>query len=245
MTAATTTGTERPIIFSGPMVRAIREGRKTQTRRIVKPQPVSKSEDELEAGDVVSRLGRLERCEDPRGRGKRAAGWLNLRELKCPYGAPGDRLWVRETLRTGARGNHEPRKNHLWRYAADNEVVCVSPADANAMVAWAHHKDVDVCPSIFMPRWASRITLEIEAVRVERLQDISESDACAEGLREWPRADPHHARWSPGLESGPMRDVWEYDPREAFRIGWDAINGDRGPWTSNPWVWVITFRRVA
>lgn len=137
----------------------------------------------------------------------------------CPYGQPGDRLWVRETLRLSPKG--------LWYYAADESYIMVNEQNKTAMVTWAHHKDGEVCASIHMPQWASRLTLEITGVRVERLQDISWIDAKAEGI------NPDSAA------------VSEYSMVGAFGILWDSINAKRGfGWNNNPWVWVIEFRRV-
>lgn len=184
---------EHPILFSGPMVRAILSGTKSQTRRIVKPQPPPEREAIL--------------AKFPKQKG-------------CPYGQPGDRLWVRETLKCDTHGN--------WHYAADNDVVQLPAGSAwtEHMLAWAHHKDGDTCVSIHMPRWASRITLEITGVRVERLQDISHRDALAEGV-DYDVSKPDGA------------------PLPRFQALWDKINGKRAPWASNPWTWVLSFKRVA
>lgn len=201
-----TTMKERPIIFSGSMVRAILDGRKTQTRRIIPARVLDKwTGYEHHVIDLVN---------------------------ACGYGVPGDRLWVRETLRTGAKGNHEPAKNHVWRYDADNCPIYVNEASVSQMIVWAHHEESDVCPSIHMPRWASRITLEITEVRVQRVQEISEADAKAEGLDFM---EPN--RFAP--PGG--RDWMSHDA--AFHSLWDAVNGP-GAWERNDWVWAITFKRV-
>jgi hypothetical protein len=139
---------ERPILFSGPMVRAILEGRKTQTRRIVKPQPMSVRRAEACAvdGDVIIRIdGTLAKLRTSRGRDAGAAGIMN-EYAYAPYGVPSDRLWVRETWGPCDGG---------FCYKADNE---------DAIPDGGKWK-----PSIHMPRWASRITLEVKRVRVERL----------------------------------------------------------------------------
>jgi hypothetical protein len=163
---------ERPILFSGEMVRAIQAGRKSQTRRIVN-------------GDVVE--------------GATAKG--------CPYGTTGDRLWVRETFATGYGGIF---------YRASEGDNCKSIS--GAIVPWK--------PSIFMPRKLSRLTLEIMAVRVERLQDISEFDAIAEGV----------------LPCG--HDSFHTDQHScSYKTLWESINGHES-WKSNPWVWVVTFKQV-
>ena len=203
---------ERPILFSGKMVRAILDGRKTQTRRVMR---VGKDEPEWASVHVD-------------GSGDGWIGWsphaVSAAEtlrfypgaagFKCPYGRPGDRLWVRETFRVS--GHDECRKiadcagsDHVHYKADKNEPPAVG--------IWR--------PSIFMPRWASRIDLEILSVRAERLQDISEEDARAEGMT---------------LAGTPPFTTY----RGAFAYGWDTINGKRAPWASNPWVWVVGFQRV-
>jgi hypothetical protein len=214
---------ERPILFSGPMVKAILEGRKTQTRRVIKPQP----------GDV--------KFYAPAGQwGERENDWMFSRKalpdgenttgielINCLYGKPGDRLWVRETLRRDPNGN-------VWYYAAGKpeDWVTVKPENHTASLVWAVHKEGDICVSIHMPRWASRITLEITSVRVGRIMDISEADARDEGagisLHEFPQ--------------------WDGDPncyRKLFRERWNSLNGKRGfGWEKNPWVWVVEFKRL-
>ena len=180
---------ERPILFSAPMVRAILEGRKTQTRRVARtpPHPVH---------------------------GHRLAA------ATCPYGQPGDRLWVRETWGPCDGG---------FCYRADEpEGSTAKPDDGR----WH--------PSIHMLREASRITLEVTGVRVERLQSISDDDAIAEGLER-------HAQ-SPLWKRGPLSTDqnivdWTGFPLLAFRSIWEAINGAES-WAANPWVWVVEFRRV-
>ena len=158
---------EHPILFSAPMVLALLDGRKTQTRR------------------------------------------LNANR----YGVPGDHLWVRESLR------RRDDATSFWTYAADDKAIKL-PAnhpDVGAMLSWAHHKEGSSCPSIHMPRWASRITLEVIELRQERLQYISEADAKAEGY---------------------------FSTRESFAVLWEKINGKVAPWSSNPRVWVVTFKVI-
>ena len=194
---------ERPILFSAPMVRAILDGRKTQTRRVVKPQP---------SQELLDDYAQIRR---ERGVQKDDAEMLS-ECLPCPYGFPGDRLWVRETW---ARDDEDG----ALMYRAD--VGCDD--DANA---WERGRIEGVSryrwrPSIHMPRWASRITLEITDVRVERLQDIGEEDAEAEGI--------------------PRSDVSPPDMgRFAYQQLWESINGPDS-WAANPWVWVIGFKREA
>lgn len=203
---------ERPILFSGPMVRAILEGRKTVTRRVMKPQP-----DFL--GSMV----------DPNTPFKTLDAGLHAR-ITCPHGQPDDRLWVREA------------------WAADAQVDAIAPRDLSQGEPIWYPADFSVrqtgCsmiskgrgrPSIHMPRWASRILLEITAVRVERLQDISEEQALAEGVRGEPC---DHARQA-------CADIgcWGDTAKGAFGFLWESLNGE-GSWAANPWVWVVEFRRV-
>jgi len=178
---------ERPILFSAPMVRAILDGRKTMTRRVVKPNPVSIPEAEVAH-----------------------ANWV-IQNRVCPFGQPGDRLWVRETWLSYRHLHKNGRDEALLIYRADGEDL---PKQARG-TKWR--------PSIFMPRWASRITLEITAVRVERVQDIGDEDAEAEGL-SWCNAA---------------------SPRDKFQCLWNSLNLKRGyGWDANPWVWVISFKRT-
>lgn len=193
---------ERPIFFSGPMIRAIFEGRKTQTRRVVK-FPVW-----------------FDEAYPHRGHASIVA------ELSCPHGVPGDRLWVREAFcyRFEAPGGPIAQPE-TFLYAAEQREV--SPS-----TKWV--------PSIHMPRRASRINLEVVAVRVQRLQDISQDDAVAEGM-----PDTRGAWEEPGR---PLLDTDLAGPRGAFRSLWDEINGSRKVngkaigWDENPWIWAITFK---
>ncbi|MEQ1751860.1 MAG: hypothetical protein ABL974_20730, partial [Prosthecobacter sp.] len=155
---------ECPILFSGPMVRAILDGRKTQTRRIVKPQPsyLVESKCSTYATSLVDRHGDLYP-------GLAAFGVYSEEEAwPCPYGQPGDRLWVRETHR------YDGLDPNIAKQMRDPKTVQHRSDADDEFVKWL--------PSIHMPRWASRITLEIVSVRVERLQDITEADAIAEGI---------------------------------------------------------------
>jgi hypothetical protein len=193
---------ECPILFSAPMVRAILDGRKTQTRRVVKPQPDTMGE-------------RLSMRYLPYWH---VGGFRTLASapnpIRCPYGVPGDRLWVRETWRPV--GLDTPLSECVD--ASDVEFAATSDEAALAVLRWR--------PSIHMPRWASRILLEVVSVRVEPVQDISAEDVIAEGLP----ADMPMSR---------------ADWISSFSGLWDAINAKRGyPWTSNPWVWVVEFKRL-
>lgn len=191
---------ERPILFSAPMVRAILDGSKTQTRRIVK-EPDNGVTTAIENGKPF--------CTDELG------NWL---ERISPYGKRGDRLWVRETF---CQKSWDTNKGCYYR--ATDDVDCIDDGDGYAVINKDGSLKSPWKPSIHMPRWASRITLEITNVRVERLQDISEDDAIAEGC------------------SGKI-DGLEY-PSQQYKQLWNKINGD-GSWAANPWVWVIDFKRV-
>lgn len=219
---------ERPILFKGDMVNAILDGRKTQTRRVIKPQPFAqpeKSDDEpiweVYAGDELSGT------------------------IKCPYGQPGDRLWVRETWR---QFDASDECDHL-------DFPCGCPRTGDPVYRATHDDGESKWkPSIFMPRWASRITLEITDVRVERLQDISEEDAKAEGAQHFPELPGKSAygmdcRWS--MEQPNSVDQCLSSAKWAFSNYFCKINGkapkgciDQRPWDANPWVWVVEFRRL-
>lgn len=211
--------TEHPILFSGPMVRAILEGRKTQTRRVVKVQPGQHCKPWLKDGLwkwLIAETG------------------MGVSEFfRCPYGTPSDRLWVRETFAivgvegrkvSVARAERMPAGKSLSDTDGGLETIEVDRDTA----AWATQR-VD-CerwkPAIFMPRWACRIVLDVTAVRVERLQSISNEDAEQEGVQCQPLS---------------ARGFVDY-----YRELWDSINGKRGmvTWTDNPWVWVVTFRKL-
>ncbi|MCK9540200.1 hypothetical protein [Dokdonella sp.] len=197
---------ERPILFSAPMVRAILEGTKTQTRRGVKPQHIKHWGPSMDA--AIERLPSL------------AAAF-------CPYGQPGDRLWVKETFFDTAPFRDAPlfeSRATPIAYRADNEFI--------GCHKWR--------PSIHMPRRASRITLEINAVRVERLREINAADAKSEGIEGQFEGGPwrnyqRDGHWFPeGKDTAPVL---------SYRTLWEKINGP-GSWDANPWVWVIEFKRV-
>ena len=212
---------ERPILFSAPMVRALLSGEKTQTRRVVK----------LKNGQYI-----------PPSKSADGPGWAQMLR-SCPYGQPGDRLWVRETFQYrgasydghgidesewfrcygagGAADNWDPDYPHGWWPTPHMNVKKLDAADeqeGEGVTGWVTKR----IPGIHMPRWASRITLEVTSVRVERLQDISEADAAAEGVH----TDP---------------DCPAYD---AYQALWEQING-KGSWDANPWVWVVEHKRIA
>ena len=212
---------ERPILFSGPMVRAILDGRKTVTRRLIKPSmrgfDISFELHQQEDGSWRPMHTFDESCMDDQG---------TEHPVICPYGKPGDPLWVRETWYCDhfevMRGPYlkpadlvvtEARSDGTLVYAADG----LTPYEAD-QPAWK--------PSIHMPRWASRILLEVTDVRVEQLQAISIGQICKEGL---------------------ARSIYEFIPVttafDAFAEVWDSINGP-GAWEANPWVWAVEFKKV-
>lgn len=207
---------EHPILFSAPMVRAILEGRKTQTRRVVKPQP---SAGVRASPFVTSGL------EDGHGR-----------ELRCPYGQPGDRLWVRERFAVDTKGADALVGQHYetpWYYADADEYGLLGHDGLGPIYVEA----LRWRPSIHMHRDQSRITLEVTGVRVDRLQDISDEDAAAEGIDYQPNGGELYRPWR-------GHERWWERPRPAFRDLWDHINGPES-WGANPWVWVVEFKRVA
>lgn len=222
---------ERPILFSGAMVRAILDGRKTQTRRVINPQP--------DHPGFASPHRRMLATDDE-GQDLYLHSATLAQAIRSPYGKPGDRLYVREAWRS---------TKELDPHSGGRiEVMCL---DAGYSIPWApiryeadgerrNWQHTGTPPhggppepgryrhARFMPRWASRILLEITGVRVERLNDCSEADAEAEGiafLRDVPDADE------------------TLTARQLYECLWDSING-AGAWAANPWVWVVEFRRV-
>jgi hypothetical protein len=159
--------------------------------------------------------------------------------LKCPYGLPGDRLWVRETWQAWRQTSYEYDE---WEVETDADRMRDSKmeyrATSDSAGPWR--------PSIFMPRWASRITLEITQVLLQRLQDISEDDARAEGVTPYTPPDGNVSpdQRVPGMGFDGCR-LGDQPHRLPFSDLWDSINGKRAPWSRNPWVWAITFRRLA
>ncbi len=204
---------ERPILFSGPMVRAIFKGRKTQTRRVVKPQPVDVEDFSRSAPSLYQDAGFYMDYEN---------GETKVR--LCPYGQPGDRLWVRETFTAQEAGccSSVPLypPNDVVLYRADPMYDGMEPGD----FAWGW------TPAIYMPRKWSRLTLEITEVRVQRLQEITDGEVASEGV-DWASKRIGNDHGSPA--------------RDAFAFLWDKLNNKRCPWSSNPWVWAITFKRSA
>lgn len=211
---------ERPILFGAPMVRALLEGSKTQTRRVVKPQPYIDAQ-----GNACwngSNFG-----QDSRGPHIQALASpipsSKTGRVRCPYGQPGDRLWVRERFMDlrGTGVDYRPKASgplQRYAYAADHPTGGYGDEARKAYgLKWK--------PSIHMPRAASRINLEVTGMRVERLQSISERDAMAEGVK-------NSLRFPGGRFA-----------RENFEHLWWSINGE-GSWEANPWVWVVEFKKV-
>jgi hypothetical protein len=205
---------ERPILFNTEMVRAILEGRKTQTRRVVKPQP-PEDIDKLFGPEkykpaITDQYGELREGEPIFGAHDGWGEW----GIKCPY-QPGDTLWVRENLRCGMWNDREG-----IYYEADGEWCW----DLTRPYKWAWGKTF--LPARFMPKGVSRLFLTVKDVRVERLQEITEEDAIAEGIRIGIGGEPY------------------FSCRDAFVALWDSINAKRGySWDANPWVWVVEFER--
>lgn len=238
----------RPILFSGEMVRAILDGRKTQTRRVVVPQP-SHVEGNTLYLDGDGFYGRAARD----------------RIIHCPYGAPGDRLWVRETWTEFYASSRGATHETGVRYKADGGERILSVPTARYGASLTDDDRLAWRPSIHMPRWASRITLEITDVRVQRVQEISEEDAIAEGMRwvapteeeqrahraeaeEYGEVEPRDMDgvWiAPGTDCGfgpkQSRERWAISAQGAYRWFWDHLGYG---WEANSWVWAITFRRL-
>lgn len=209
----TTATVERPILFSGPMVRAILDGKKTQTRRVVKldAELLGRGCTSLEGAWMDPGFGDGQRL-------KVLGPYDTAHRLYSPYGHKGERLWVRETWRCfGGQEYEYQRDQKSIVYKATAELIDSGP--------WK--------PSIFMPRWACRLELEITGVRVERLQKITEDDAKAEGVEPSTREDLLAGRF-PGQPYS-----------AAYALLWEYLNAKRGfGWESNPWVWVLEFRRA-
>jgi hypothetical protein len=238
---------ERPILFQGAMVRAILDGSKTQTRRIMNPQPVFTGY----STDLSWRHSWAWKREELVGRRDEVLA-------SCPHGKPCDRLWVRETFFAYGRWEtrfSEKKRRDEWhfidmtmecgqvnRYAADNPDLPLTKG-RGARAGWYKR------PAIFMPRAASRIVLENVSVRVERLQDISEVDAIAEGAthlrsQAWDRQ--HFPAWRYQFEeaiAAGLKPPVGPSPRQAYGALWESING-AGSWAANPWVWVVEFSKV-
>jgi hypothetical protein len=207
---------ESPILYTTENVKAILEGRKTQTRKVIKPQPymtVDMGKEHL--AWIIS-------------------GFRTAEEISryCPYGQAVDHLWVRETWMAEKQYDHLkpsdiPQGSMIW-FKTDNLTTHIYVGKNR--------------PSIFMPRWVSRITLEITEVRVERVQQISQEDAVEEGVIFMGGiADNYEdAPWCASLKD---QEPYKY-PSAAYGRLWDSINGKKYPWSTNPFVWCISFKVV-
>lgn len=222
---------ERPILFSGPMVRAILAGTKTQTRRL------AKLPDDRGAWEPTTIGG--PGCTTSRGKPvpEMVAIWNTTtgKIIASPY-LVGDQLWVKESFRLRADQDDKPPRDDWWKsgawYAADGPSSMPSGCAGGAG---------RLRPAIHMPRWASRITLAVTDVRVQRLLDITEQDAKAEGCE--PYVNGHGPITLAELQAEPGYGH-PHMYRHGFEFLWDAINGKRAPWSANPWVWAVTFKRV-
>lgn len=259
---------ERPILFSAPMIRALLAGKKTQTRRIMKPQPEFLQFHQYRGVTIYDGESRMW-C------------WKNLAveniwdfpnnddrkclALRCPHGLPGDRLWVRESFQPLLTDGVEWRDSDYKTGEGYTVNYC---ATGGIQEFYDCANDEAFCdritPSIFMPRWASRITLEISEVRIERLQEISEEDAISEGIeplfdaettRRMPECDLKPMPWQNYLWHGNVgrsitakqSNAWPHqyssyeDPRDSYSSLWESING-AGSWAANPFVFAISFK---
>jgi hypothetical protein len=218
------------------MVRALLEGRKTQTRRLMRPQPIGGTARRMIMADDVQ------------------AKWQDVHDARelCPYGVPGDRLWVRETWRPipahgcGAPGGVCDCADVTVRYAADGKEIFKSEYEQAAEWNWPQAANKGNVPAIHMPRWASRITLELTDVRVQRLQDISEEEASAEGAEECDFCGGSGlSRTSADGQCEIFSECSKPDfQRTRFANMWNFINRKRAPWDSNPFVWALTFKVI-
>ena len=225
---------ERPLIFTAESVRAILDGRKTQTRRVVKPQPedVQVPEEGFVGITADGTLCGHQRIQVMGNDGGPDVD-VEVQEfpVKSAYGVPGDRLWVCES----------------WSWRSGN-ILDDKAHEKHAIYAAYNPNDCGKYKSpMFMPRWASRITLEITNVRVERVQEIGEKDCIAEGVSECliPADDegPNRLGYMWGKDDGKTR--LKVYPKTAYSQAWDSLNAKRGyPWASNPWVWVLEFKKV-
>ncbi len=220
---------ERPILFSAPMVRAILDDTKTQTRRVA---PISSLDiREHDEGVVTWRVAFSKPIKGTLA--SHSGGKFSTDQARrivasqfSPYGQPGDLLWVREA----------------WRVV--DVADCFAPREITAASRIWYEADAPhqpgagkLRPGMFMPRWASRITLEITGVRVERLQDISEADAIAEGIER------SYDQWRDYRTDQSVNYPSAATPIESYRTLWEQISGS-GSWDTNPWVWAVDFKRV-
>jgi hypothetical protein len=221
---------ERPILLTGREARATMSGQKSQARRLVHPdfQWLSRLDTANQPDGVTSFY-----VSSPDGTG------LPLRLTHVPA-YPGDRLWVRETFALEHLG--EDGERVVWK--ADRAARWLYDGEKQHYLE-SDYKPARWTPAVQMPLRLSRIMLEVTAVRVQRLQDISEEDAKAEGIRSFSK-DGNLLKWWPCDPcDGPLKCAWAdlpRAPRDAFQKLWDSINGKSAPWSSNPWTWVVEFK---
>lgn len=223
-------------MFSGPMVRAILDGRKTVTRRVVKPQPADNFYP-LDTG--LYHPLRVAKSGEEYPAPQRFGAYDDQDDYPAPC-APGDRLWVCEKWAAGACADgYSPKQLHQPTWQGDNGGLWFAADDAapaspiSPRGKWR--------PSIFMPRWASRITLEVVSVRVERLQDITAEDAVAEGVPCWMCGGPTDGTCENECQCYHTKAA----ARDSFSVLWNELNAKRGyDWDADPWVWRIEFRRA-
>ena len=266
---------EHPIPFSGSMVRAVLEGRKTQMRRVVNPQPPKWVDAYSQSADPNHWLPSGVYISDPCG--VLGRGSLSVRKsdmpIRCPFGVPGDRLWVRETWRVGGLdvgGYRSPIRVAIdykaspeidrtpWVQGATGEWLLrmrdqtLDDANQKGVDQWDHGESpARWRPSIHMPRWASRITLVVKRVWVERVQEISDIDAYAEGV-EMVSAPKPPGYGVPGLaptfkhyQNPDFNGGRGVGVKHSFQTLWDSINASKGyGWDTKPWVWCVEFERV-
>lgn len=222
---------EHPILFSAPMVRALRENRKTVTRRTrgldkINVAPDAWTLDRSDGGWFV-----FTKPSEPFG----GQPTVTVRSIRCPYGVAGDRLWTRETFAHNyCLGHRKDGDQRFLHYRAD------LPDDKNeAMTANHAFGLMKFKPSIHMPRWASRDTLEVISARPERLSAITETDAKAEGIERVVSFGAYETfvNYGAGLPAHLL-------PVDSLRSLWDSINGKTLPWSKNPWAWRVEFRRL-
>lgn len=230
---------ERPILFSAPMIRAILNGTKTQTRRVA---PISRLDIRQQDEGMVT--WSVAFAKPVKGTlASHSGGKLSTDQASrivasqfCPYGQPGDRLWVREAFQPLlAEGSDHWKAD--WK---TGEGYAISYPATDGIKEWIDPDDnigSGCKPSIHMPRWASRITLELTGVRVERLWEISEADAIAEGIER------SYDQWRDYRTDQAVNYPNAATPIDSYRTLWEQING-QGSWDINPWVWVVEFRRL-
>jgi hypothetical protein len=241
---------ERPLIFTAESVRNIIAGIKTHTRRVVKFKkcqsvldhdqykfvyPAAKSGFVFWTGSVANDMALFTKRVYEKG-------------VACPYGVPGDRLWVKEPyIITPPGWSDSPNDYNIKDEHGEGRIITYCATAHPDVIACAKTYHLRVRPARYMPRWASRLTLEIVDLRVERLQDISQADAKAEGAQAWYRLGDGRREIPHGVEYS-IENVAEADRDyvRGYQHIWDCINAKRGHWWhTNPWVWVIQFKLAA